>query len=170
MARKPKPRDDAGEELELEQDVKFQRAEWRVQRVAWGVMVLVIVAALAGLAGPGPLSATHREAGGVAVRYDRFLRYGVDTELEIAVRGARPDSLVVRVARDFLARFEIVQTHPEPVAQWAGADALVHVFALADARPTRVLYRLEPKSSGRARGTLSVDGAGAVDVDAFVYP
>lgn len=167
MTRQSKAEDREG--LELEQDVEFQEREWRLQRVAWVAMALVVLAALAGLIGPGPLSATRTEAGGVGARYDRFMRYGVDTELEISVRDVPADSVVVRFARAYLEKFDVIQIHPEPAAHFAAAGTLAHVFRFSGA-PARVLYRLEPKSPGRARGAVSVDGAGAVTVDAFVYP
>jgi hypothetical protein len=41
-------------DLEIQEDLPFQRREWLVERVAWGVMALLIVAALLGLFGTGP--------------------------------------------------------------------------------------------------------------------
>ena len=173
MTRKTKTRneDRDREGLELDEDLGFQIAEWRAQRVAWVIMALVVIAALAGLVGPGPLSAARAAGGSVEVTYDRFLRYGVDTEVTVTARGpATADSLVVRFARGYLESFEIVQTHPEPVAQLAAAADLVHVFHFADGAERRVVYRLEPKAAGRVRGAVAVDGSGAVTLSAFVYP
>jgi hypothetical protein len=51
MAEKPHSGD-----LELDQDLAFERRTWTVERVAWVAMGLMGIAALAGLLGPGPLS------------------------------------------------------------------------------------------------------------------
>ena len=52
-------------DLELDQDLIFERRTWTVERVAWVIMALVGLAALAGLLGPGPLSeTTSGEQGG----------------------------------------------------------------------------------------------------------
>ncbi|HEU4345558.1 MAG TPA: hypothetical protein VFU31_28750, partial [Candidatus Binatia bacterium] len=42
--------------LEIEEDLRFQERAWVVQRVGWGVMLLVIVATAAGMFGEGALS------------------------------------------------------------------------------------------------------------------
>lgn len=43
-------------ELEIEEDLDFQRRMWRLQQIGWALLVLVVVAALLGLFGKGPLS------------------------------------------------------------------------------------------------------------------
>src|SRR3712207_4138009 len=51
-------------DLEVAEDLTFQRREWAAQRVGWVLLALVIAAALAGLLGRGPLSTTRRESDG----------------------------------------------------------------------------------------------------------
>ena len=51
------------QELQIEQDMGFQRTEWVVQRAGWVGMALLILAALVGLLGRGPLSAAVARAG-----------------------------------------------------------------------------------------------------------
>jgi hypothetical protein len=41
--------------LQLPQDLRFLRVEWKLQRLAWGALALILVAALAGLLGKGSL-------------------------------------------------------------------------------------------------------------------
>ncbi len=40
-------------DLEIDQDLAFERRQWSVQRVGWGVGALIIVAALLGCSAPG---------------------------------------------------------------------------------------------------------------------
>ena len=48
-------------DLQIHQDLCQERREWKIQRVGWLLMALMLVAALAGLLGPGPLSSTIAE-------------------------------------------------------------------------------------------------------------
>ena len=58
-------------DLEVGQDLDFQRREWAVQRVGWGAMALVILAALLGLFGSsGPLSRAATNAADDLVRLE----------------------------------------------------------------------------------------------------
>ncbi len=45
-----------GGDLELAQDLDFERHTWTVERIGWLAMAAVGLAALAGWLGPGPLS------------------------------------------------------------------------------------------------------------------
>jgi len=42
-------------DLEIDEDLSFQRREWRVQRGGWVVMAVLILLALLGLTGRGPI-------------------------------------------------------------------------------------------------------------------
>lgn len=43
-------------DLEIEEDLDHQRRCWKLERASWAVMALVLLAAMAGLFGSGPLS------------------------------------------------------------------------------------------------------------------
>lgn len=64
-------------DLELDQDIDFQRRSWAVQRVGWGVMALVALAALLGLFGPGPINnaITGSKEAPLWLEYKRFGRF-----------------------------------------------------------------------------------------------
>src|SRR5690349_14339918 len=87
--------------LQIDESLDFQRRFDRVQKVAWRVLALLPVAAVAGLFGGGLLSEVT--AGGAAgtVTYDRFGRRSVDTQLEVTVeRGRSP--VAISISRAFL--------------------------------------------------------------------
>jgi hypothetical protein len=73
-------------DLELNQDLRFQRRMWAVQRIGWAVMALVVLAGLLGLFGPGPLSSATagKEEGPLLVEgYERFVRFRIPTTLQV---------------------------------------------------------------------------------------
>ena len=43
-------------DLEIDQDLRFQKREWAFERASWVVMALVVLAGLLGLLGRGPMS------------------------------------------------------------------------------------------------------------------
>ena len=98
MARKRtrgrgEPREGPYVGLEVHEDMRLVRRSWVVQRIGWGVMAALLLAALLGLFGTGPLSrATATAPGGaVTLDYDRFGRYLGPATLLIRVGpGAAP--------------------------------------------------------------------------------
>jgi hypothetical protein len=77
-------------DLELGQDLRFERRWWTVQRVSWCIMLAVVVAAVVGLLGDGPLGERKREEGALTIRYSSIARVLAPMVVEIE---ARPEAL-----------------------------------------------------------------------------
>ena len=160
-------------DLEVHQDLQHERREWRIERAAWIAMLLLALAALAGLLGPGPLS---RDVAGVQgsalwVEHNQRARRQAPEVLRVhagpdAVRDAR---LRLSISSGFIARIELRRIEPEPLAVEVAVDRLIYTFAVAEA-PVTVLFHYEPKDLGRARVSLSVDPGTRLDFEQFVFP
>jgi hypothetical protein len=73
--QKSTPLPSRSSQLQIDEDLAFQRREWKIQRVGWGAMALVIIAALLGVFGTGPLSNATLEREGLRLEYERFCRF-----------------------------------------------------------------------------------------------
>lgn len=161
--------------LQLDQDVGFHRRAWFVQRVGWGVMALIVLAAFLGLAGSGPLTRVDaREADGAfEVVYSRFVRHRAPETIEVKVAGAAldEDELRLHVSRSFLEGISVESVQPEPSSVEVGSDRIVYVFDLVQAgAPVMVEFEVRYDDVGTKRGTVRVEGQRAVTVKQFVYP
>lgn len=93
-------------DLQVDQDLNYQQREWLVERVAWAVLALVVLAALAGLLGGGPLS--QATAGGegwpLQVQYGRFVHHRGPTDIQIQLQpdAVQGDKARVEVDRQWL--------------------------------------------------------------------
>src|SRR5688572_1556672 len=99
---------------EILQDLPFHRRQWIVQRIGWGLAVVVLALALAGVFGDGPLS--HVRAGNEAlhVEYERFLRRDDSTEIHFEVRASGTDEVRIGVSSEYLHTFRIESILPYP--------------------------------------------------------
>jgi hypothetical protein len=104
--------------LEIAQDLDFQRKEWRVQRIGWVVMALLILASLLGLTGRGVLArATIGDTGSrLQLTYSRFDRLEAPTTLDLQIAGdaVTGEQVELWVDRDYLQSLQIEQVVPEP--------------------------------------------------------
>jgi hypothetical protein len=109
--------------LQVEQHDAFQRREWTAQRVGWVAMALLLIAALVGLLGPGPLSATTvaSEDGLVEVEYQRFAHLEADDLITISLAPATVtgDSVELQLAEDWVRSVDISGITPTPAEQVA---------------------------------------------------
>jgi len=162
--------------FEIGQDLEFQRKSWKVQRFGWLVMLLIVVAALLGLFGGGPLA--HDDAGSkgstLYVEYRRFQRYNSPAELRITVGpGAiRADSTArIWLDREWLTASEIKAIVPEPERSENIEDRTVYTFRVAPAAAgSLITFALWTRKIGRQRGRVGVDAGPSHRFSQFTYP
>ncbi len=162
--------------LELEGEREDRGWELRAQRLGWGVFLLLILAALAGLLGHGPFSRTQAgdPASPLRVVYNRFERYQGPTELQLHLKpeAVRDGKLRVWIGRDFLEGVEIERIEPEPETVEAGSDRHVFVFnAPRLTGETAVIIRYLPERKfARQRVRTGLEPGPELKFHQFVYP
>jgi hypothetical protein len=165
-------------DLDIDVDMVFQRRSWIVQRVAWIVMTLLVVAAALGLLGPGPLSrATASLPGVLEAKYQTLTRYEDPETLTVRVAPAVTTSGLVRLSinRDYLDRAQVTSVTPTPERVEVAHARVVYVFRVAEAgRPLDVTFDLKPRNIGRAEARLAIEspaGRGrALTMRQFAFP
>lgn len=69
-----------------------QERIWRVERIGWAVLAALLLWALLGGAGNGPLAHASLRDAGIVLDYERFARRGAPTELTLRWPAADGDS------------------------------------------------------------------------------
>ena len=161
---------DRPETLQVHEDRAHERLEWRVQRIAWSVLALLLVAALSGGLGHGPLSdaLARSDDGVVSVHHHRFERYQAPTQYDIRIAGAAA-RVTVLLPGDVLRHMELERFEPEPRATRAVGEGMLLVFDAAPGRDTGVRVFFRPERFGPLRADLRVQGR-VVRLRQFVYP
>jgi hypothetical protein len=148
----------------------FHRREWFVQRIAWALLVAVVVAAVTGVFGDGPLANARVAIGDGQVHYERFVRKRAGTEWRI--KPARDTALgIFRVGIDasLLDHYEVISIVPEPQATHLAFGKAVYEFDLGSA-PADVVFHLEPERVGRALGEMRLGNSSSTVIKQFVLP
>lgn len=153
--------------LQIDQSLDFQRRFRRVQILAWRLLALLPVAAVAGLFGGGLLGQVTARGAGVTVAYDRFGRRTVDTELEVTLTRTRSPATVA-ISRSFLDGYDLSEVRPRPQRVTASRDHLLFTFAALPG--ASVAFTLQPQRLGSSAGTVTVTGSPPVHLHQFVFP
>jgi hypothetical protein len=167
------PAKPARDRLEIDQDLDFQRREWRAERIGWCAFALFVAAALAGLLGPGPLSEASARTpdGRLRADYERFVHYGTQTSLRLRAEPRDARELRVWLADDVLERARIERVEPEPDAVLAAAGRHVYVFAVAaGGGPVDVTFELHPEWIGRLESRLGLEGGPELALAQLAFP
>jgi hypothetical protein len=163
------------DELQIDQDLAFEARFWVVQRVAWGVMALVILAGVAGLFGAGPLSDARVGSadGSLELEYERFARFHAPTTLRLRLDadGSGEALKAVWLDRQYVDGLAIEQVTPRPEAVEVDADALRYLFRVADrGGPVEVTFQLKPERIGPLSGRAGLVDGPSVSFRQLVYP
>jgi hypothetical protein len=162
-------------DLEIAENLPFQRREWLAERVAWAVMALLIAAALIGLFGTGPLSRTTAgdEAGPMWLEYERFARLLAPAPLRVHLGpdAARDGTVLMWIDRQYIDSLELQQVTPEPESMEVGAERLIFTFRLAEGDGAALItFNMRPIHVGSLSGRVGLINLPAVPLQQFIYP
>ena len=164
----------AERELQVERDPDFQRRDWRFQRIGWGLMIAVIVAAFAGLLGGGPIA--HRRIASadssLVIEYDRIIRYAAASSMRLHVRtpAASPDGFTrIWFDREGATAMHIESSVPSVDRSEMRGDSVIYPFR-ASARDFVVELRVRPEHRGALTTTLGLIGHPPVVLRQYVLP
>ncbi|HEX8555359.1 MAG TPA: hypothetical protein VF695_11680 [Sphingomonas sp.] len=162
-------------DLQVDQDMALERRMWIVQRVGWTIMLLIAIAALLGLLGPGPLTrfTAGDEGGPIWVEYYRFERIEGPTDIKINLgpQAASGKEARVWIDREYMESIELETVVPEPERVEAGPDRLVYVFNISNpAEATAVRFRFQPQSPWENKVRIGIEGSKEVSFRQFFYP
>jgi hypothetical protein len=152
--------------LDIEEGLDLHLRSWAIQRIGWGLIFVVIAFALLGLFGNGVLSEMTLHAGGVSLRYERFIRFENDTPIEVTVSGSN-DNMTVAFSHDFAEAFKVENINPEPAGQRLENGSMVYLFKTEGTGQATFFV------SARRRGDVEYDvrvNATELHVGSLIYP
>jgi len=154
------------------EDMRFQLRTWRVERVAWAVMGLLLIAALAGLFFHGPLSTSVVRSAddSLAIDYQRFAHKTTMTHFVVRIGPPLRDQVLLRLSPSFTGMYDIEALEPRPLHSSSGSYGLEYVFGRSAAGDLAVHIAARPKRFGFVSVHVEVEGRGAVNIAQFVYP
>lgn len=101
--------------LEVNEDRAWQEKFWTAQRIAWIVMALIILAALAGLTGKGgPFASKTVNLGVATLEYPRITRWQSDEQVTVRLAPSAPETVEIILSREFVELLSVESIEPEP--------------------------------------------------------
>jgi len=162
-------------ELEVAQDIQFQKAEWTVERVGWAVMGLIFLLALFGLFGDGPLSYTTQKAANseFQVTYERFNRLlnRINMQVVLPPAAVQENQASFWVDQQMLDRFNVEGIFPQPASVTHAGNRIIYTFdAQATGQPLPISFQLRPQKVGRTHGQLGWGQEPPLSISQFIFP
>lgn len=164
-----------GGDLEIDEDLAFQRRTWKVERVAWIVMGTILLLGLLGLLGPGPLSTTTAGTVGSSfwLEYDRFVRYEAASILcvRLTPQTAAGHDLRLWIDRKYLEAVQVEYITPHPQSVQTTPDKLIYTFRVGGkGEAAMVVFPTTIRKRGTLEGRMGIEGGPSVRFRQFAYP
>jgi hypothetical protein len=153
--------------------LRAQQIEWKVERIAWLIIALLLGMAMLGGFGGGPLAHATRSASSVQLEFDHLVRHSVPTRLMIQVG---PEAVIrgrflVSLDWKFVRAVDFRDVRPTPVGSVSHDGRLTFEFAAPFAtEPGPIVLEIEHQQTGRQVGFLSVGDGPALEFEQLVFP
>jgi hypothetical protein len=167
--------DESTEKLDSSQHIKQQRREWLVERIGWGLIACIILAALLGGLGFGPLSSRDAASGDGSLRASFYAieRAQAGTKLEL---WREPDDGAAKefdlaISRTFLDEVTLESLVPEPTKVAADGDHIVFTFSENDlTRGGKIVCRYKHNHCGVVKYEIAIVAHEPLRISQFVLP
>jgi hypothetical protein len=150
----------------IDEDMPFQTRTWTVERVGWIFLGVVLLIALTGTFGSGPLSTQRTGGAAFNVEYERFQRATKLARYVLHLKGAGDEQQVL-LSPVFQRAYEVADIQPKPSRSTAGPAGLDLRFMSAG--ELTVVIRAHPRRSGPVNLELA-SGQVRLRAWSFVYP
>lgn len=156
--------------LEVDEDMDVKRWSLTGEVIEYVLLVVVILAALFGLFGSGPMSRTEaRSASGtLRLEYERFQRETRPSVFRVE-SSVDSDKAAMHLGKALLEEWEVESVTPQPASTVVTEGDITYTFSAAGVRRLQVVFRLIPEKIGSTSVRFS-DGTDAVVAKVFVYP
>lgn len=151
----------------VEKDFKYERADWKVQRVFWGCMSLVLLYGLLGGLGDSGRLLNDRsvEFKGGMFLYQRKLRVEKTSEIKLQLDASVTDA-TVSLNNDYFDRIKVVQVIPEPQMVSISNNRTTYAFEFSG--PGTITFFLDPMRVGRQNIEVDVNGQ-AISASQYIF-
>jgi hypothetical protein len=159
--------------LDLDDDLKFHRMNWKVQHIGWGVIALIIIAALCGATGSGPLGDATAGSHGFRIEYGRIMRRSAPSEVVVTIerqllRNSTAHVWITQRVMDGCKPKTIMPTPRRVTARREATEFELEVTPNTDSSIVR--FVCEPDRVGTYDGVIGIRGGPSIPVRAYVLP
>jgi hypothetical protein len=129
--------------IDVEQDLGFQREEWRFQTIGRIALAAIVLLGLVGAFGQGPLAHARRTsaAGDITVEYDRITRHRSNSDITF-ILPAHNGAVVIWIGNEYLENVQLKQVVPQPANTRSTRGRVEFTFNVVP--PARIEFSVEP--------------------------
>lgn len=162
------------QETDIPENPDRQQRQWRAERIGWVSAGIILLLAVVGVFGAGPVSRTTASDSGddLRVTYERITRRDARETITVeAAISAGSETLDLHLGGELADRVWLESVVPEPESMASDADGLHMTFAVPPGSDvTTITFTIEHDSFGRSASSIQLDEGTNVDFTQWVLP
>ena len=136
-------------DLQIEEDMPFQEWTWKIERVGWVLMALIVLASALGLISEGPIGKTYLgDPSSLQIELHQSIH--IDTPTRIHVRLVADGPYSIQFPYSYLSRAQIAKIVPDPDRVESSNGVVTYFFSGTQGRAD-VHLDLQFRSCGPGR-------------------
>ena len=165
--------EDESRRYPVQENMRWQRIEWRIQSVGYALLIALVILGACGLFSKGFLSDQQviSPDGYLRVEYERFgLR---DSNMNMALRVAHLQGahFTLTLSGEEMDNFQIQSLQPQPLQARSENNQLVLTYAVStNQQEATVWLGMQPQSFGHYPVTVTLNRDTRVQFSQWVYP
>lgn len=136
-------------------------------------MLVIVLAALAGFFGHGPIGKAVLNNQSFRMEYERFGRYHAPMNLrfDLDTNAQKQGHITVWLSNQYLLNMRVAGTVPQAERTEVSADGLRFVFSTDERQSVgMIIFHLHPDTVGPLAGSFALNDGQPVSFSQFIYP
>ena len=157
----------------VQEHMRWQRLEWRIQKVGYALLLAIVVSGACGLFSKGFLSDRKQVSphGNLEVKYVRFARQQSDMAMTIRLHALRDGLYSITLSGDGVDNFQLQNIQPQPLRAESSEASLTLWYKTQNMnRGATVWLGGQPQSPGKYAFVVSDSSGAQVGFTQWVYP
>ena len=154
-------------DLEINEELDLHEKGWKLQRIGWIFILLLVALSVFGFFGDGLASKTAITDTQAKIQYDRFYRREARMEMKVDLPNSTNSPVQIAFPNNYIKNFRLESILPEP-ANIKVENNQVHYFFDGQGSMNIIFY-LIPQKAGNIHGFLRINET-QFPINHFIYP
>lgn len=165
--------EDESRSYPVQENMRWQRIEWRIQYVGYLVLAVIVILGACGLFSKGVLSSRQQlsDDGNLRVEYERFGRSDSDMNMTLRVKHLPGERFTLTIGGEEMDNFQIQSLQPQPLTARSENNRLILTYAISNQQAGATVWLdMQPQTFGRYPVTVTLNNDTRVQFTQWVYP
>ena len=154
-------------DLEINEELELHEKGWKIQRLGWIFIFLIVALGLFGFFGDGLASKTTVTQNQAKIQYDKFYRREARMEMKVDLLNNTNTPVDISFPNNYLKNFQLESILPEPASIKVGNEQVHYLF---DGQGSmNIVFYLIPKKTGNIPGFIRMN-ENDIPISHFIYP